>query len=131
VVGVEAGGTALLVDGDESWLSSTATLLEHRRERFVVRTETDLAGATETYAETEPDCVVSDFQLPAGTGLDLLAEVRSRDPDRPFVLVTGQPRETVPLDGTASLLTGFLHKRGIGGHDDLLARRIEAAVDDG
>jgi CheY-like chemotaxis protein len=125
----EARVEVLLVD-DESWLASTATLLEHRRERFVVRTATDLAGAVDAYAESEPDCVVSDFQLRVDTGLDLLTEVRSRGSHRPFVLVTGRSRETVPL-GESSRVAEVLHKRAVAGSGDLLARRIEAALGEG
>ena len=119
----------LLVDDDETWATSTAQILEQQREAFAVETATSLAAASAAFAEGDPDCVVSDYQLERGTGLDLLAEVRDLAPDRPFILITGQGDESVASDAIGREVTDYIPKRSLGGRDDLLARRVEAAVE--
>jgi len=119
----------LLVDDDETWVKSTAELLETQREAFRIRTVTDLETAREAFARMDPDCVVCDYGLVSGTGLELLESVRERDAERPFVLITGQGSETVASDAIGQRVTDYIPKRSLGGRDDLLARRIESAVE--
>jgi EAL domain-containing protein (putative c-di-GMP-specific phosphodiesterase class I) len=47
--------------------------------------------ALEAQSATEFDVVVSDIGLPEQDGFQLLETMRARDPDLPFVLVTGNP----------------------------------------
>lgn len=47
--------------------------------------------ALEAQSATEFDVVVSDIGLPEQDGFQLLEAMRARDPDLPFVLVTGNP----------------------------------------
>ena len=107
----------LLVDDDETWATSTAQILEQQREAFAVETATSLAAASAAFAEGDPDCVVSDYQLERGTGLDLLAEVRDLAPDRPFILITGQGDESVASDAIGREVTDYIPKRSLGGRD--------------
>lgn len=130
--GASVGGDdvlVLLVDDNEAWARSTAQVLEHQRAALSVRTATDLSTASAAFAEYDPDCVVCDYQLEAGTGLELLEEVRDRSPDRPFVLITGEGDETVASDAISQEVTDYIPKRSLGGRDDLLASRVESAVD--
>jgi predicted DNA binding protein/DNA-binding NarL/FixJ family response regulator len=119
----------LLVDDNQTWVASTAQILEHQREAFDVRTATDLSAAAAAFESEDPDCVVSDYQLEHGTGLDLLGEVREAAPDRPFILITGRGDERLASDAIGEQVTDYIPKRSLGGRDDLLARRIESAVD--
>ncbi|MFB6195141.1 MAG: helix-turn-helix domain-containing protein, partial [Haloplanus sp.] len=121
--------TVLLVDDDETWLASTAQILEHQRAAFSVTTAADLEGARTALAERDPDCVVSDYRLVEGTGLELLDTVRERDPELPFILITGQGDETVASDAIGQRVTDYIPKRTLGGRTDRLARRVETAVD--
>ncbi|WP_436929514.1 bacterio-opsin activator domain-containing protein [Halosimplex halobium] len=121
--------TVLLVDDDETWAASTAQVLEHQRESFAVETATNLDAASRRFAATDPDCVVSDYRLVDATGLDLLSVVRDRDDERPFILITGRGDESVASDAIGRAVTDYIPKRSLGGRDDLLARRIEAAVE--
>jgi len=119
----------LLVDDDEAWASSTAEILDHQREAFVIRTAPDLESASTTISEMDPDCVVCDFQLETATGIDLLLSLREEGDDRPFVLITGQGSESVASEAIGNNVTDYIPKRSLGGRNDLLARRIEHAVD--
>lgn len=118
----------LLVDDDETWVDSTGAVLEHQREAFAVTTATTLESAREAFETVDPDCVVCDYQLEYGTGLELLETVRAIDPDRPFLLVTGAGNETVASDAISRQVTDYLPKRMLAGRDDVLARRIETTV---
>lgn len=118
----------LLVDDDESWARATGRLLAANREPFHVETAHSLERGRAAFAELDPDCVVCDYQLGDGTGLDLLATVREADPDRPFVLVTGRGSESVASDAIGRGVTDYIRKDHDDGEADLLASRIENAV---
>lgn len=119
----------LLVDDDEAWVESTAKILSHQRESLTVTTATDLETASERVEDVDPDCIVSDYQLERGTGLDLLSEVRAESSDRPFILITGQGNERVASTAIGRQVSDYIPKRSLGGRDDLLARRIETVVE--
>ncbi len=53
-----------------------------------VKAASDLVAAKRLLADTPFEAVVTDFQLPDGTGLDVLREARGRDPSVGVVLVS-------------------------------------------
>jgi CheY-like chemotaxis protein len=84
-------GTVLCVDPDDEARSATASTLEDAG--LTVTTCPDLATAVDRLDGTI-DCVVSEFELPDGSGLDLLTVLRERVPDASFVLFTEADRTT-------------------------------------
>lgn len=118
----------LLVDDNETWAKSTAQILEHQRDQVSVDIATSL-DAARVNATADIDCIVCDYDLEAGTGLDLLTELRANGDNRPFLLITGQGNETVASEAIGEQVTDYIPKRSLGGQSDLLARRIESAVD--
>lgn len=100
--------------------------------------ETELAsGAAQArvcLARSRFDLIVSDFNMPGESGLDLLAYVSSRYPGLPFVLMTGsgmsrlrakamkrgssgylqKPFELKELVGTLDSVLGFSHRQAQG-----------------
>lgn len=118
--------TVLLVDDDEHWAWATGELLE-REGNFAVELAHSLAAGRDRFAELGPDCVVSDYQLGDGDGLELLATVREVDPDRPFVLVTGRGDEGVASEAIGRGVTDYVRKS----EDDageVLASKIATGV---
>ncbi len=117
----------LVVDDDATWARATARLLEHNVEEFHVETATSLGESHECYASSEFDCIVCDYQLGDGTGLMLLDTVREKEPDCPFILVTGRGDEHVASEATRRGTTEYVVK-----HDDdnaeLLTSRVANAV---
>jgi len=73
------------------------------------------------------DCVVSDYDVPGGDGIDLLRAVRERYGDLPFVLFTGTGSEAVAADAVQAGADSYVLK---GGPDtyDLLAEQIRQQV---
>jgi DNA-binding NtrC family response regulator len=114
----------LLVDDEETWASSTARLLEHQRESFCVQTATDLSSAATAFAEAGHDCVVCDYQLESGTGLELLADIRGQTAERPFILVTGEGDESVASDAIGRQVTDYIPKRPAGPANRERRRRL-------
>jgi PAS domain S-box-containing protein len=130
------GGSAgtlrvLHVDDDPAFTRMTAEFLQRADDRFEVLTETDPRVALERLTEDVDavDCVLSDYQMPAMDGLELLREVRTRFPDGalPFVLLTGRGSEEVAADALNAGATSYVQK---GGPDtyEYVARRIREDV---
>jgi len=120
--------SVLLVDDDPTWARTAGRLLERHAAAVEVTTATGLSAAREAFATLDPDCVVCDYRLGDGTGLDLLAEVREAAPDRPFVLVTGEGSEAVASEAIGRQVTDYVRKAEVGEGSDLLARRVVGAV---
>ena len=74
------------------------------------------------------DCVVSDYDMPSATGLDLLEEVRERRPDLPFLLFTGKGSEEIASEAISAGVTDYLRKGGGTDRFTMLATRIRNAV---
>ena len=121
--------SVLLIDDDETWVRTQRRLLERSNERLDVSTATSFAAARDVLAATDPDCIVCDYQLGDGTGIDLLAEVRATGPERPFILVTGEGDETVARDAIGEQVTDYVRKMDLGHQPTGLVRRIETVVD--
>lgn len=76
--------TVLIVDGDADYLAAVGPALA-ARPRLDAVAETDPGVALESLDAV--DCVASASDLPDRDGVDLLRDVRERDPALPFVLV--------------------------------------------
>lgn len=118
----------LLVDDDRAWARATGRLLEAARKPYAVETAGSLQEGRRDFTSRDPDCVVCDYQLGDGTGLDLLETVRSMDPDRPFFLVTARGSESVASDAIGRGVTDYIRKDRADDAVDLLASRVENAV---
>jgi len=118
----------LHVDDDAAFAELTATHLE--REGLDVAVETDPEAALDRLDQEPFDCVVSDFDMPAMDGLDLLDAVREGEPEphRPFILFTGKGSEQIASRAISAGVTDYLQK-GSGETYDLLANRVRNAVE--
>jgi len=119
----------LLVDDDPDWRRFAARLLES--EGMDVTTAGSANEARSTIDEGAYDCVVSDYQMPGGDGLDLLEWVREHDPELPFVLVTGAGSEDVASEAVAAGVTDYVPKRPGRNGVKAMAHRVRKAVETG
>ena len=71
------------------------------------------------------DCVVSEYDLPDATGLDLLESVREDHPNLPFVLFTGSGSEELASEAIGMGVTDYLPKDACG---ERLRERVGRAV---
>jgi two-component system, cell cycle sensor histidine kinase and response regulator CckA len=81
--------TVLLVDDDTAILQ--ALVRSFRKEPFHLRTATSGAEALRILAETRIDLIISDWNMPAMNGGELLAKVARQYPNCIRIMLTGQP----------------------------------------
>ncbi|MFB6105267.1 MAG: PAS domain S-box protein [Halobacteriaceae archaeon] len=120
--------TVLHVDDESEFVDMAATFLERTDPRFEVITETSARDGLDTLADTDVDCIVSDYDMPEMDGLEFLEVVRDTNPDLPFILFTGMGSEAVASEAISAGVTDYLQKSGATGQYELLANRIENAV---
>lgn len=119
----------LVVDDDPGVAGLIGDFLTRDAGRFDVRVVTDPAEALEAVRDDPPDCVVSDYDMSAIDGPELLELLRQEFPDLPFILFTGKDTETV---GPLALEHGvgrYLQKGPGTAHFALLASDITGSVE--
>lgn len=131
----------LLVDDDAG--IRRAFTRTFTRAGFAVTTACDGANAMTLIAEREFDVILSDITMPAMNGMQMLALVRSRNPDMPVILMTAGPSlETAvaAVEGGAfryvfkptenDALVGILHLAVKSGREAVARRAAAAAADE-
>jgi PAS domain S-box-containing protein len=120
----------LHVDDDPDLSDLTASFLEREDSRITVQTALNAAeGLDRLDDDGDIDCVISDHDMPGGTGIDFLESVRERDADIPFILYTGKGSESVASDAISSGVTDYLQKGGGTEQYEILANRVVEAVE--
>ena len=100
----------LIIDDDQRWLSLVEELLAAETTEFSVVTADSLAAGREQFDADTVDCVVCDYRLGDGTGLELLTEVRASHPELPFLLMTSRGDESVAANAISLGVTDYLEK---------------------
>jgi len=59
------------------------------------------AAALNHIIQQPPDLVISDLELPDGSGLQILSALKKINPDAPFILITGQANLASALDAVS------------------------------
>jgi len=87
-------GYLLLVEDEPVVQANNKSILERRG--YSIRQAFALAGAREIIAEKQPEAIILDIQLPDGSGLDFLHELR-RTSNVPVLMLTamGTPRDII------------------------------------
>ena len=121
--------SVLLVDDDPSFAEMAAEILERAEDQFRVHVESDARAGLDRVAEDDVDCVVSDLDMPDVDGLEFLEAIREDEGDLPFVLFTGKGSEEIASEAISAGVTDYLQKEGGTDQFDVLANRIENAVE--
>lgn len=98
------------VDDNPEFAELAATFLERERESFSVDTAGGAVGGLEMLRETAYDCIVSGYDMPGMSGVELLETVRETYPNLPFVLFTGKRSEEVASEAISAGVTDYLRK---------------------
>ena len=80
-------------------------------------------------ADSDCDCIVSDYDMPGMNGLELLAEIRAEHPGLPFILFTGKGSEEIAAKAISKGVTDYLQKKGGTDQYTVLANRIKNSVE--
>lgn len=99
----------LCVDGDDERRAGTlATLAADGIEAVGAET---LADATALLEAAPVDCVVTEYELPDGSGMELIETVRSVRPDTPCLLYTDVDPDAVDTGSFGATITEYLRRR--------------------
>jgi PAS domain S-box-containing protein len=120
----------LCVDDEPGLAALVAAFLERDGEiDCETATETDPEAALERIERESFDCVVSDYDMPAATGVELLSAARETDPDLPFLLFSATDPDAIAAEMVRAGVSDYVRKRGGGDGYTALLRRVEHAVD--
>ena len=120
----------LCVDDEPGLAALVAAFLERDDELDCeTATETDPAAALERIEHESFDCVVSDYDMPGSTGVELLSAARETDPDLPFLLFSATAPDAIAAETVRAGVSDYVHKRGGGDGYTALLRRVGHAVD--
>ncbi|WP_222920293.1 bacterio-opsin activator domain-containing protein [Natrinema sp. SYSU A 869] len=120
--------TVLIVDNEPGFADLAGQMLEREHESIVTEAATSGAEALGVIEHRDIDCIVSDYEMPEVTGLELLERVREDDPDLPYILFTGRGSEEVASEAIAAGVTQYLQKESGKKQYALLANQITNAV---
>jgi PAS domain S-box-containing protein len=119
----------LHVEDDSAFADLTGDMLERVAEDIAVVTAPDAETALERLGEEPVDCVVSDYDMPGRSGLELLEAVRAEHPDLPFILFTGKGSEEIASRAITAGVSDYLQKASGTDCYGMLAKRIRDAVE--
>jgi PAS domain S-box-containing protein len=119
----------LHVDAEPRFPDKVAEYLESVDDRLTVAAATDASDGLEQLAETDFDCVISDFDMQGQNGIQFLETVRAEHPDLPFILYTGSGSEEIASDAISAGATDYLQKDRDSERYELLANRVLNAVE--
>ncbi|MCC7569109.1 MAG: response regulator [Candidatus Methanofastidiosa archaeon] len=115
----------LHIEDDGDYADVVQIHLRRRSEKagnggFGFDTAPTLKDAVDTACRGDYDCILCDYQLPDGTGLDVLRAVRRTGRRMPFIFLTGQGDEQVARDAFVSGASDYFTKDlGLAGFDRL------------
>ncbi|MDA9498103.1 response regulator transcription factor [Bradyrhizobium sp. CCBAU 11357] len=97
-----------VVDDDASVRAATGNLLKSRG--YVVQIFASAEALLRSPQLNEISCVITDVQMSAMSGLELLAQMRTRGYEAPFIFITAFPSERVRTSALEAGAIGFLAK---------------------
>jgi PAS domain S-box-containing protein len=105
------GFRVLLVDDDEAFLEISKQILQQEN-NYQIDTATSVNQATQKLKTKTFDVVVSDYEMPQKTGLDLLNHIKKTQPNTPFILFTGKGREDIAIQALNLGANYYINKHG-------------------
>jgi len=119
----------LHVDDDPDFVDLAAALLEQEYDQFTVETVTSPSDGLDRLADTEFDCIISDYDMPSQNGIEFLEAVRNEYPDLPFILYTAKGSEEIASKAISAGVTDYLQKETGTDQYFVLGNRVKNAVE--
>ncbi|EMA29919.1 PAS domain S-box protein [Haloarcula japonica] len=119
----------LYVGTDSDDTETLSTALERENDCLSVKTVRTVAEAVARLAAEPVDCLVSEYDLPEGDGIELLETVRDGHPDLPVILYAARGSEEVASEAISAGVTEYLRREAGAEQHAVLADRITDAVD--
>src|SRR2546422_946274 len=102
--------SVLIVDDDPALLQALPQALRLRMGGVTVETADSAAAALERIAVQDYDAVVTDIKMPGMDGLALLAEIRTRRPDTPTLMITAHGENDLVVGALRGGACDFIQK---------------------
>ncbi|RQG89553.1 hybrid sensor histidine kinase/response regulator [Natrarchaeobius chitinivorans] len=118
----------LCVDDEPGLADLVGKQLELKGDCIVATGVTCPEAALDYLAGHAVDAIVSDFDMPAMTGLDLLESVRADYPSLPFILYTGKGSEEIASEAIRMGVTEYMQKETGTDQYSVLVNRVQNAV---
>lgn len=122
-----AGWHVLHVDDDLRSLEMRASILEDDF-GYAVTVASNANEALDLLEDGEFDCVLSDYKMPDMDGIELLRIIKEQYPNLPFILFTGVESEEVAEHAFEAGATDYIPKSLSNISYELLAERIDQAI---
>jgi len=103
-------GHVLIVDDDLALLQALPQALRLRMPGVTVDTADSGAAALDRITAEDYDAIVTDIKMPGMDGLELLAEIRTRWPDTPTLMITGHGEHDLVVDALRAGAYDFIQK---------------------
>src|SRR5947209_17812659 len=100
----------LIVDDDLALLQALPQALRLRMAGVTVETADSGAAALDRIAARDYDAIVTDIKMPGMDGLELLAEIRTRWPDTPTLMITGHGEHDLVVHALRAGAYDFIQK---------------------
>ena len=124
------GGTirVLYVADDTDVTSQVATGLESEDEQFLVETATSASAGLSRFPDADIDCVVAEYDLGDGNGVELFELIRDRDRDVPCILCLDDPDDGLASEVISRGVTDYFQRASDGATYSRLATRVRSAL---
>ncbi len=101
---------ALIVDDEELMTDLLETVVAGLHPAMVVHKAYSVRQAMEYWQQRKPDFLIVDWNLPDGSGLDILRKVREQDRAVPVVMITGRTDRDSILKAAHYGISGYISK---------------------
>jgi signal transduction histidine kinase len=101
----------LLVEDDEVDRMAVRRVLRQAGVPAKVDEAVDFSSAREALKQSRADCILLDFHLPGGDGLELIQAAAGAGHDTPIIVLTGQGDETLAVELMKAGAVDYLPKR--------------------
>jgi PAS domain S-box-containing protein len=102
----------LFIDDEADDILEIGRLLLERYGEFIVTTISDVEAAIHLLNERSFDAIVSDYDMPKITGIDLLSRLKEKGDTTPFIIFTGKGREEVVIEALNKGADFYIQKTG-------------------
>src|SRR5438552_3366603 len=100
----------LIIDDDVALLQALPETVRLRMDGVVVDTADSGAVALNRLDTRDYDAIVTDIKMPGMDGLELLAEIRTRRPDTPTLMITGHGEHDLVVEALRGGAYDFIRK---------------------
>lgn len=101
---------ALIVDDEELMTDLLETVVAGLHPAMEVHKAYSVAQALECWQRRQPDFLIVDWNLPDGSGLDILRQIRAENQNVPVVMITGRTDRDSILKAAHYGISGYISK---------------------